>query len=164
MTQAFEITFRKATKPGTFWPIYGGEKLTNATRQPFFDGARALLADGVNPEWTLIGRHEGSQTIALQSTVGEAAKWSVSEPDRGKCTRIPYQPYKPGSSATADSPDADVAVGDTTEGVEARGRATPLTDCQDERPTGGITHADDSPLMPRRMVPRFAVPIEEDGE
>ena len=31
-------------------------------------------------------------------------------------------------------------------------------------PRGGITHADDSPLMPRRMVPRFAAPIEEDGE
>ena len=147
MTQAFEITFRKATRPGTFWPIYCGEKLTNATRQPFFDGARALLADGVNPEWALIGRHEGSQTIALQSTVGEAAKWSVSEPDRGKCKRIPYAPYYAGlASRKQEKCDA----------FDFRG-ATPLTDCQDEP---RITHAPDSPIPDlvrepaRKLVPR----------
>ena len=52
---------------------------------------------------------------------------------------------------------------DKCDAFDFRG-ATPLTDCQDDRPTGGITHADGSPLMPRRMVPRFAAPIEEDGE
>ena len=57
-------------------------------------------------------------------------------------------------------------VGMSDKAVLVRGERwpLPLTDCQSEHPTGGITRADDSPLMPRRMVPRFAAPIEEDGE
>mgnify|MGYP000311273830 FL=1 len=40
---------------------------------------------------------------------------------------------------------------------------TLLSDCQDERPRGGITHAPNSPIYTDRMR-RFASPIEEDGE
>jgi hypothetical protein len=72
-----------------------GVRLTNATRQPFYDGARALLAAGVAPDTHLTASHAGASTVALQSTVGEAAKWSVAERDSGGLKRIPYVPYRP---------------------------------------------------------------------
>lgn len=90
-----EIVFVPADKPGTYWPMFDGERLTKATKQPFFDAARALLKRGLLPDTSMVSRHTGSNVIALQSTVGEAARWSVSEPDRGKAKRIPYVAYAP---------------------------------------------------------------------
>ena len=148
------IEFRKANKPGTFWPFHCGRQLTKATRQPFFDGALALLAEGAAPDWRLIGRHEGSSTVALQSTVGEAASWSVSEPDRGKCKRIPYQPYKPDSSVTVDASGDDAGSGASTE--------PPISSEGIFR--GGITHGPGSPIvaehsgpsdLAKRCVPKY---------
>jgi hypothetical protein len=89
------ITLTPASKPGTFWPMRDGVKLTKATRQPFYDGARALRAAGAADDAILVASHAGASTVALRSTVGEAAQWSVSEPDRGNLRRIPYAPYRP---------------------------------------------------------------------
>lgn len=95
MSETLHIVMVPADRPGSYWPTRNGERLTKATRQPFYDGARALLGLGVDGDSRLTASHVGESTVALQSTVAEAARWSVSEPDRGKCHRIPYQPYSP---------------------------------------------------------------------
>lgn len=104
---AIEIVIAPASNPGTYWPVVDGKRLTRATRQPFFDGARALLADGVSPDVPLISRHEGSQTIAMQSTVGEAARWSVSESDRGGLRRQLWKPFENGRHSRAGNSSGD---------------------------------------------------------
>lgn len=103
-----EIEFQPATTPGTYWPIFNGEKLTQGTRQPFFDGARSLLKLGVDPEAVLVASHVGSKIEAMRSTVGEAARWSVTERDRRGISRVQYAPYMPNSSSHRDPSAADV--------------------------------------------------------
>ncbi len=51
------------------------------SRQPLFDGARALVALGDPPETMIVARHQGSASIAMRSTVAEAAKWTIEERD-----------------------------------------------------------------------------------
>ena len=68
------------------------------SRQPLFDGARRLLAEGVAPDTALTTRRRGSPIIAMRSTVGEAAKWTVAERNRGGLHKERWQPYDAGSS------------------------------------------------------------------
>lgn len=147
--QPIELVLRPATQPGTYWPVLNEkrlteEQLTRATRQPFFDGARELLKRGIDPDTPLISRHEGSQTIALQSTVGEAARWSVSEADRGGLSKRPYRPWNADSHLPADASGDDEASGGIPVGIDPRGVST--SDCQDEYPRG-ISHDADSPVL-----------------
>lgn len=58
---------------------------------PFFSAARVLKAEGVLPQEPLTMTHEGSSTVCLTSTVGEAAGFRVQEDDRG----ISIRPYRP---------------------------------------------------------------------
>ena len=59
------------------------ERILCTSRQPFFDGARVLLAEGVEPATVYEARHQGSTRVAMRSTVGEAAKWTVTVSDTG---------------------------------------------------------------------------------
>ena len=59
--------------PGKYRALLGSIAITRPTRQPRLDGARALLALGYAPETAITARHAGSDTIAMRSTVGEAA-------------------------------------------------------------------------------------------
>ena len=100
-----EIVFASAAdKPGTYHPMLGERKLTKATRQPFFDGARALLAMGMDPGLPLAGRHEWSAIVALRSTIGEAARWAISESDRGGLRKRLWKPFpsRSGDAGTAE--------------------------------------------------------------
>lgn len=58
---------------------------------PFFSAARVLKAEGVLPQELLTMTHEGSSTVCLTSTVGEAAGFRVEENDRG----ISIRPFRP---------------------------------------------------------------------
>ncbi|WP_338821501.1 hypothetical protein WDM22_22640 [Bradyrhizobium septentrionale] len=49
------------------------------SRQPFLDGARALIAAGFNPGSVLIGWMRDSTAWALSATLGRAAKLTVDE-------------------------------------------------------------------------------------
>src|SRR4051812_46353409 len=60
--------------------------------QPFYQSARVLLERGHDPTALLIARHRGSPVIASRQTIGEAAKWTVSEPDRGTISIRRYDP------------------------------------------------------------------------
>jgi hypothetical protein len=79
-------------RPGRYSAHVDGRCVVRGSRQPFFDAARALRAGGV-PDTTVIeARHAGSATIAMRSTVGEAAKWAIEETDRGGLRRRPWKP------------------------------------------------------------------------
>lgn len=59
---------------------------------PFFSAARVLKREGVLPQEPLTMTHEGSVTVCLTSTVGEAAGFRVEETeDRGPR----FRPYRP---------------------------------------------------------------------
>jgi hypothetical protein len=80
------------TRPGIYAATRDGQLLCKS-RQPFFDAARALLALGADPETPLQARHAGSATVAMQSSVGEAAKWTIEGGDARLLTRRLYKPH-----------------------------------------------------------------------
>ena len=63
--------------------LLDGRKLLSSSRQPLLDAARVLPAQGIPPETPLAMQHKGSATIAMTSTVGEAAKLTVEEEPGG---------------------------------------------------------------------------------
>ena len=56
-----------------------GETIICRSRQPFVDGARALLAMGYDPEMVLVMRHATTGTDALKAKLRVAAKLTVDE-------------------------------------------------------------------------------------
>jgi hypothetical protein len=95
-----------ADRLGRFWPYVDGRRLTKrSTRQPFYDGARALAAAGHHPETTLEARHQGNDIIAMRSTIGEAAKWRIEESDSDGLRRRPWSPYETGIHSRQVAPE-----------------------------------------------------------
>src|SRR5262249_23245488 len=74
---------RAASGHATAAPPMSVRKLLSSSRQPLLDAARVLLAQGIPPETPLAMQHKGSATIAMTSTVGEAAKLTVEEEPGG---------------------------------------------------------------------------------
>jgi len=66
--------------------------LTTSSKTPLLSAARKLKALGYLDETKITASHEGSDTIALASTVGNASRLSLSERDREP---MRYEPYKP---------------------------------------------------------------------
>jgi hypothetical protein len=54
-------------------------RVLGAFSAPLCSSARVLLSEGVPSDTCLQMRHEGSETIALKSTVGAAARLTVKE-------------------------------------------------------------------------------------
>jgi hypothetical protein len=79
---------------GRYVALLDDEKITKPTRQPFFDAARTLLGRGWNPDTVLEASHEGSAIVAMRSTIGEAAKWTITEADRGGLQKRLWHPYE----------------------------------------------------------------------
>ncbi|MFO1038017.1 MAG: hypothetical protein U1E45_14365 [Geminicoccaceae bacterium] len=101
-------------RPGFYRAMLGARCLT-VSRQPFFDAARVLLRDGADPNTEIRARHVGANGPALRSTVGEAARWTVKERDRGGLRREPYEalPSFPGAvenETGADPPTRALAA------------------------------------------------------
>ena len=69
-----------------------GAKLLVTSREPFYSAARVLLAGGLDPETALEAQHKGSPIVAMRCKLGEAAKWTVRERDRGGLRRELWQP------------------------------------------------------------------------
>src|SRR5262249_28747490 len=59
----------------------------------FCDAARVLLAEGADPAARFVMRHANSATDAMRSTVGAAAKLTVSDDGGGKPIFKPWSPY-----------------------------------------------------------------------
>jgi len=78
-----------------------GRKLLSSSRQPLLDAARVLLVEGIPPDPPIAMQHKGSATIAMTSTVGEAAKLTVKEKPNGPKFRK-WEPFPAVRSARAD--------------------------------------------------------------
>jgi hypothetical protein len=87
--------------------LLDGRKLLSSSRQPLLDAARVLPAQGIPPETPLAMQHKGSATIAMTSTVGEAAELTVKEKPNGP----KFQKWEPfpavRSARTDDEPDEE---------------------------------------------------------
>jgi len=91
---------------GQLFDGYVGDRpVVERSTQPFCDAARVLLSEGVNPAAWLVMRHAGSATEALRSTVGVAAKLSVSDDRLGKPIFTRWKPRPDGlESSSGDAP------------------------------------------------------------
>jgi hypothetical protein len=79
---------------GPLWDVkFLGRTLATRTPQPLLDGARALLAGGIDEYSRLVMRHEGQNHDALRSTVRVAAGLTVKDNRVGKPVFAPHQPY-----------------------------------------------------------------------
>jgi hypothetical protein len=77
-------------KPGRFLG-YVGDELIVTSRQPFLDGARALLVRGHHPDTPYNMRRTSSDVLSfVTTTIGHAARLSVSE---ARTTR--FQKFEP---------------------------------------------------------------------
>jgi hypothetical protein len=59
------------------------ERQLCVSRTPFFAAARALQAEGVDPNTILVMRHSGSQTDSLRARLGVAAGLTIEETKYG---------------------------------------------------------------------------------
>jgi hypothetical protein len=107
-----------------------GRCLLRASRQPTHEAARVLLAQGVSPQAVITTRHAGGGTVATQTTVGEAARWTgwtVKERDRGG---LSSESWAAGPMACRSSP-----------GVPENGRGDPgpaRSLAEPSRPSTGV--------------------------
>jgi hypothetical protein len=79
---------------------------------PLYDGARELLALGYSPRTVVRVRHAG--TIAMRGVIGELAKWTIEESDRGGLRKRLWKGHSPwdGSPPAADdASEAELALG-----------------------------------------------------
>ena len=77
---------------GHFRPYVGSRPLSRATSTPFYSAARVLLSRGVSPDTVITMQHEGSSIISLRSTIGKAARFTVTEEDRKGLRIKEYRP------------------------------------------------------------------------
>jgi hypothetical protein len=52
------------------------------------------MKDGADPETPITMSHEGSATVSLRSTVGQAARLSVEESERSGPRFVRYRPFR----------------------------------------------------------------------
>jgi len=91
--------------------LLDGRKLLSSSRQPLLDAARVLLAQGIPPETPLAMQHKGSATIAMTSTVGEAAKLTVEQEPGGPRFRK-WRPF-PASRSVRTGDESDEGLVDS---------------------------------------------------
>ena len=110
--------------------LQDGRQLCQRTFTPFLAAARQLLADGMDPNTQITMRHAGSNTDALMSTIGVAAKLCVTErqaaaprfaryqsslDDENECAQLRRNPPLHALNddrSTLGSPDAEKSLGD----------------------------------------------------
>lgn len=68
-----------------------GDRIICTSYTPFYVAARILKAEGVRWDEPLTMTHEGSETICLRSTIGEASMLTVEDGARG----LNLRPYRP---------------------------------------------------------------------
>jgi hypothetical protein len=87
-----------------------GQRVLCKSKTPFFTAARIFQAEGVPDDTPITMRHEGSDIVAMRSTVGEAAGRIVVETDeegpKFKCYR-PMSPEMPRQRVRHEMQKAD---------------------------------------------------------
>jgi hypothetical protein len=78
-----------------------GRMIVTRSTQPLLDGCRVLIGEGIDPVSRVVMRHAGSDKDALRSTVGAAAKLTVSDSDTGRPKFKTFKPWKRGEETGA---------------------------------------------------------------
>ena len=99
-----------AHRPG-FYRAELGEECLTVSRQPFYDTARVLIGRGVPPDAVLEAWHAGGVAAAMRASVGEAAKWTVEETDRGGLRRREWRPFAAGAGCPPTRDEAEPVAG-----------------------------------------------------
>jgi hypothetical protein len=81
----------------------GDDRVLCVSRTPFFDAARELVANGYDPNLTLIMRHAGSDTDSLTAKLGTAASLTLEETDYGPKLRR-WKPFSTLAVAPRNAP------------------------------------------------------------
>lgn len=108
------LTVRESPgRPGRFQALLGGlgGRLLCTSRTPLLSAARVLLGEGVPPETILAMRHEGDDIITMRTTVGDAAKLTVVEPDRGSPRFKRWEALSARPAASHSASDGSEAAG-----------------------------------------------------
>lgn len=81
-----EIHVRERPKRDGVFEAYVDGELVCASRQPFYDAARVMLKKGFAPDGTIC-HITGGGVLSMQTTIGNAARWAISDSDRGGIRR-----------------------------------------------------------------------------
>ena len=104
---------------GRYDALLYGRVLVRRTRQALLDGARALVAEGVDPGQRLVMRHQGSVIDALLAkSVAAAAKLTVEETGTGPRFRL-WKPFQASDVWPPAAPDDPAALGQPPEAQNA---------------------------------------------
>jgi hypothetical protein len=115
---------RDGTSRAGLYLAYVGDDFICASRWPFLDGARQLLAWGYDPDTPLNMRHKGSNTLSfVTTTIGLAAAWSVEE------SRMRFRKFTVPKPRTIDANGCDRTterLGEIDTHIEPPDSRTPL--------------------------------------
>ena len=93
------IRLRLVRQHQDIYAAFLDDELIVQSRQPIFDGARALLKLGFDPESLMTARHETSNADSFDpKPIRDFAKWSVTERDKGGIQRRLWRPNPMGGS------------------------------------------------------------------
>jgi hypothetical protein len=67
------LTLRPVGRGGRYAALVNDRMIAEG-RTPIFTAARSLIQEGVSPQEPLIVSHEGSEIVAMTTTVGQAAR------------------------------------------------------------------------------------------
>lgn len=94
MKQTTTININVEAKSRAKFNAYFGDTLiVERSATPFLDAARALKAMGYADGTIITQTYQGSSTIGLTSTIGKAAKLSLTERDDKGLRYEAYRPY-----------------------------------------------------------------------
>ena len=78
-THSLVIVVAPASRSTGQFEAYLNDRQLCVSRTPFYEAARVLMAEGVDPRTTLVMRHAGSQTDSLKASLAAAAGSTVEE-------------------------------------------------------------------------------------
>jgi hypothetical protein len=86
-TRSLVIVVAPASRSTGQFEVRLNQRRLCVSRTPFFEAARVLRAEGVDPSTILVMRHSGSRTVSLKASIAVAAGLTVEETKYGPRVR-----------------------------------------------------------------------------
>jgi hypothetical protein len=87
------VVAERARRDGKYTAHHDGRLVVADVKEPFLDAARVLLAQGLDPAARYVMRRSSDGPDALVSTLGQAARLTVSDNDTEGPVFRPWKPY-----------------------------------------------------------------------